>query len=188
MWLGIFLRVLTERDQLFIRSITPPKIKRSVGKPQSFSDCYIKWELIQAFMDITQPLPDIPEFEPFRAYDPTTIQWDAKNKRPEGFYQRISLRGYRKLRKRVYNDYFIRYNNSSQLNAGYPYGKTLDEAIRENLYKHLTEKIWTLFPSEELGFEPSLWKVYNPHYARAEYNELHKKQKLSLTIRNRLKK
>ncbi|MCH8530897.1 MAG: hypothetical protein LAT65_08590 [Saccharospirillum sp.] len=32
----------------------------------------IEWEILQHYMDVTRPLPDIPRFEPFRHLDPVT--------------------------------------------------------------------------------------------------------------------
>jgi len=47
---------------------------------------HLRWELYQHYMDITRPLPDIPEFEPYRHLDPTTREWDKKHNRPKDFW------------------------------------------------------------------------------------------------------
>ena len=44
------------------------------------------WNLIQRYMDTSQPMPDVPELEPARAKDPTTAAWDAKNKRKPDYW------------------------------------------------------------------------------------------------------
>ncbi|WP_415896081.1 hypothetical protein ACMXYQ_07725 [Neptuniibacter sp. PT34_22] len=44
------------------------------------------WNLIQRYMDTSQPMPDVPELEPARAKDPTTAAWDAKNNRKPDYW------------------------------------------------------------------------------------------------------
>ncbi|WP_415897860.1 hypothetical protein ACMXYX_05590 [Neptuniibacter sp. QD72_48] len=44
------------------------------------------WNLIQRYMDTSQPMPDVPELEPGRAKDPTTAAWDAKNNRKPDYW------------------------------------------------------------------------------------------------------
>ncbi|MCV6624128.1 MAG: hypothetical protein OIF51_20510 [Cellvibrionaceae bacterium] len=44
------------------------------------------WNLIQRYMDTSQPMPDVPELEPARAKDPTTAAWDAKNNRQPDYW------------------------------------------------------------------------------------------------------
>ena len=43
--------------------------------------------MIQAYMDVSQPLPDIPMNEPFRHKDSTTIAYDkAHNRKPDFWF------------------------------------------------------------------------------------------------------
>ena len=49
----------------------------------------VHWELIKNFMDTTQPLADIPQFERYRAYDSKTVEHDTKYQRPSGFWYRV---------------------------------------------------------------------------------------------------
>ena len=44
------------------------------------------WNLIQRYMDTSQPMPDVPELEPARPKDPTTAAWDAKNNRQPDYW------------------------------------------------------------------------------------------------------
>ncbi|MAY43227.1 MULTISPECIES: hypothetical protein [unclassified Neptuniibacter] len=44
------------------------------------------WNLIQRYMDTSQPMPDVPELEPAREKDPTTAAWDAKNNRKPDYW------------------------------------------------------------------------------------------------------
>lgn len=65
---------------------------------------YLCWEMLQRFMDASQPLPDIPQLEPFRPLDPTTAAHDKatgrkadkwKKMSPKWFEQRVA----KKLKK-----------------------------------------------------------------------------------------
>lgn len=155
------ISILRSSDNNFsflLRHVTSGDDVIIINNADDLSDCYIWWELLQSFMDVTNPLPDIPELEPLRPYDPTTIEWDRKNKRPKNFYQRISKKGYRKIKSKVFSEHCQRASYEKR----YPFGKNLAEAIKDKWYKPLPDKIWTLLPSEELGFESSLWEVYNP--------------------------
>lgn len=42
---------------------------------------YAAWDMLQRYMDVSQPLPDIPQVEPFRHLDPTTQAYDEAGKR-----------------------------------------------------------------------------------------------------------
>ncbi|MEH6825921.1 MAG: hypothetical protein V7629_18660 [Motiliproteus sp.] len=55
----------------------------------NISEHYLGWEFLQRFMDVTQPLPDVPELEPYRQQDPTTVGYDQAQKkpRPERFWR-----------------------------------------------------------------------------------------------------
>ncbi|MCX4029289.1 hypothetical protein [Spartinivicinus marinus] len=50
------------------------------------------WDTLQRFMDISQPLPDIPQLEPFRALDPVTAEYDKAGKRgrPDDYWANLS--------------------------------------------------------------------------------------------------
>ncbi|MDO6527499.1 hypothetical protein Q4519_17605 [Motilimonas sp. 1_MG-2023] len=65
---------------------------------------YLCWEMLQRFMDVSQPLPDIPQLEPFRPLDATTAAHDKatgrkadkwKKMSPKWFEQRLA----KKLKK-----------------------------------------------------------------------------------------
>ncbi len=57
--------------------------------------------LIEQYMDIARPLPDIPEFEPFRKLDPTTYKWDKIHARPINFYENMSNKTFDLLKERL---------------------------------------------------------------------------------------
>ena len=47
----------------------------------SIAQLYAMWDMLGRYMDISQPLPDIPRLEPFRHLDPTTKAFDEAGKR-----------------------------------------------------------------------------------------------------------
>lgn len=47
------------------------------------------WDFLQNYMDITKPLPDIPELEEYRALDPVTVQYDQQTNRPADYWLTI---------------------------------------------------------------------------------------------------
>jgi len=53
------------------------------------------WDMIQRYMDITQPLPDVPRLEPFRARDPVTAEHDRKTGRNPGFWRDLDLEAWK---------------------------------------------------------------------------------------------
>jgi len=59
------------------------------------------WEQLQNFMDVTQPLADIPRFEQFRQSDKLTAELDQKNNRPIDFWYRVDKTFYKKVLKIV---------------------------------------------------------------------------------------
>lgn len=46
----------------------------------------LDWQSYQSFMDIEQPLVDIPGMELLRPYDPTTVAYDAQTKRQSDYW------------------------------------------------------------------------------------------------------
>ncbi|WP_019590378.1 MULTISPECIES: hypothetical protein [unclassified Thioalkalivibrio] len=45
------------------------------------------WDMIQRFMDTSQPLPDTPMWEKFRPLDPTTLEHDRQTGRPPRYWR-----------------------------------------------------------------------------------------------------
>ncbi|WP_296062041.1 hypothetical protein [uncultured Amphritea sp.] len=44
------------------------------------------WNMIQRYMDTSQPMPDVPELEPARPRDPTTAAWDKQHNRKPDYW------------------------------------------------------------------------------------------------------
>ncbi len=49
--------------------------------------CYALWDFVQNYMDVTQPLPDIPIWEAHRHLDPVTAEHDRQTNRPERYWR-----------------------------------------------------------------------------------------------------
>jgi len=56
-------------------------------------ELYAHWDELQRYMDVSQPLPDIPALEPYRHLDPTTAEYDAagKRQRPADYWATLDL-------------------------------------------------------------------------------------------------
>jgi hypothetical protein len=76
------------------------------------------WEFWQQYMDVSQPLPDIPKMEPYRSRDPVTAAWDEKHKRPKDYWKNMTLEKAEEMER-----------SSRQAGQSYPWGMTRAEAI-----------------------------------------------------------
>ena len=79
---------------------------------------HIEWEFYQRFMDISKPLPDLPEYEPHRNKDPVTAEYDKRVGRPKDFWKNMDYEEAVKLKER-----------SAEAARTFPWGKTRKEAI-----------------------------------------------------------
>ena len=61
-------------------------------------ELYAHWDELQRYMDVSQPLPDIPALEPYRHLDPTTAEYDATGKRgrPADYWATLDLEWWKK--------------------------------------------------------------------------------------------
>lgn len=57
-------------------------------------ELYAHWDELQRYMDVSQPLPDVPALEKFRPLDPTTAEYDAAGKRgrPADYWAMLDLK------------------------------------------------------------------------------------------------
>lgn len=58
---------------------------------------YTLWPMIQQYMDVTRPLPDMLFLEPYRQLDPTTKAHDAATGRPERYWRDMSDEEYERI-------------------------------------------------------------------------------------------
>ena len=49
------------------------------------------WDMLQRYMDVSQPLPDMPRLEPFRYLDPVTAEHDQRTGRDPRFWRDLDL-------------------------------------------------------------------------------------------------
>ncbi|MDX1756449.1 MAG: hypothetical protein R3175_10350, partial [Marinobacter sp.] len=59
-------------------------------------EVYAYWDMIQQFMDVSGPLPDVPIFEPFRARDPVTAAHDERTGRDPFKWRKVTRESWRK--------------------------------------------------------------------------------------------
>lgn len=71
----------------------------------SIAQLYAMWDMLCRYMDVSQPLPDIPRLEPFRHLDPTTKAFDEAGKRGRpatywrDLYAKVSEKELKQLRE-----------------------------------------------------------------------------------------
>ncbi|WP_256672885.1 hypothetical protein [Pseudomonas sp. v388] len=53
------------------------------------------WDCLQRYMDVTQPLPDLPVLERSRHLDPVTAQYDSRTGRPERRWRNQAVTGWK---------------------------------------------------------------------------------------------
>lgn len=93
-----YLERVIQRGGVFYRLIF---VHRYTGKSfhnTSFSsflshthDVHAEWDMLQRYMDVSQPLPDIPRLEPFRPLDPTTAEHDRETGRAPRYWRDLDL-------------------------------------------------------------------------------------------------
>ncbi|KMQ75396.1 hypothetical protein [Marinobacter subterrani] len=55
------------------------------------SEVLAMWDMLQLYMDVSQPLPDTPRLEPFRHLDPVTAEHDRKSGRNPRYWRDLDL-------------------------------------------------------------------------------------------------
>jgi len=53
------------------------------------------WDVLQRYMDVTQPLPDTPRLEPFRHLDPVTAEYDKQTGRNPRYWRDLDLEAWK---------------------------------------------------------------------------------------------
>jgi hypothetical protein len=61
-----------------------------VGVNAPVAEYHRLWNMIQQYMDVSKPLPDIPMLEPFRHLDPTTAVYDQQHQRNPNYWRSMS--------------------------------------------------------------------------------------------------
>lgn len=84
---GIFYRLM------FVHRYTQKTFNQTwlSGIEASKSEVLALWDMLQRYMDVTQPLPDVPRLEPFRHLDPITREHDKKHGRNPRYWRDLNL-------------------------------------------------------------------------------------------------
>ncbi|MFV8835168.1 hypothetical protein ACNSTU_09375 [Aquisalimonas sp. APHAB1-3] len=93
----------------------------SVGYPGAQIELWetqLIWEVMQQFMDVSRPLPDIPEFDGTRHLDPVTAEHDRKSGRPARYWLDMDRAHASALHERA--------RKSAR---AYPWGRTREQAL-----------------------------------------------------------
>ncbi|MBD3641730.1 MAG: hypothetical protein HUJ18_12120 [Marinobacter sp.] len=61
----------------------------------SKSEVLALWDMLQRYMDVTQPLPDVPRLEPFRHLDPVTREHDEKTGRDPRYWRDLDIEAWK---------------------------------------------------------------------------------------------
>ncbi|OJS99918.1 hypothetical protein [Marinobacter nauticus] len=61
----------------------------------SKSEVLATWDMLQTYMDVTQPLPDTPRLEPFRHLDPVTAEHDKRTGRNPRCWRDLDLEAWK---------------------------------------------------------------------------------------------
>ncbi len=79
---------------------------RVKDNPQNPNYCRYTWERVVRFMDLSKPLVDSPEIEPFRHFDPVTRDFDKQNNRPEKYWRLMSYKQMQQIEEQLDNDIY----------------------------------------------------------------------------------
>lgn len=53
------------------------------------------WDMLQRYMDVIQPLPDVPRLEPFRHLDPVTVEHDQRTGRNPRYWRDLDIEAWK---------------------------------------------------------------------------------------------
>ena len=72
-----------------------------IGSNERVAEYYRLWNMIQRYMDISQPMPDILVLEPARERDPTTAAYDKQTGRNPRYWRDMSDEEYQQTLKQI---------------------------------------------------------------------------------------
>ncbi|WP_234911462.1 hypothetical protein, partial [Vibrio anguillarum] len=72
-----------------------------IGSNEMVAEYYRLWNMIQRYMDISQPMPDILVLEPARERDPTTAAYDKQTGRNPRYWRDMSDEEYQQTLKKI---------------------------------------------------------------------------------------
>ncbi|MDN3555371.1 hypothetical protein [Halomonas maura] len=58
-------------------------------------EVHAQWDMLQRYMDVSQPLPDVPRLEPFRDRDPVTAEHDRQTGRDPRYWRDLDIEAWK---------------------------------------------------------------------------------------------
>ncbi len=118
----------------------------------------IHWELLQNFMDVTQPLADIPQFEYYREFDKTTAEFDKANGRPKYFWYRVD-KSFLKKMSQAKDEQLKEFNDDEQLD-NLLMGKPIKKLNPPEIFKFPWKYAENIKPESEIKFGKTAWQKF----------------------------
>ena len=122
------------------------------------SSAFVHWELLQNFMDFTQPLADIPQFEYYREFDKTTAEFDKANGRPKYFWYRVD-KSFLKQMNHADDELLKEFNDEEQLNNLLT-GKPIKKLTPPDIFKFPWKYADNIKAESEIKFGKTLWQKF----------------------------
>ncbi|MBB1308038.1 MULTISPECIES: hypothetical protein [unclassified Pseudoalteromonas] len=119
---------------------------------------FIHWELLQNFMDITQPLADIPQFEYYREFDKTTAEFDKANGRPKYFWYRVD-KSFLKQMNQADDELLKDFNDEEQLD-NLLMGKPIKKLTPPDIFKFPWKYADNIKAECDIKFSKTLWQKF----------------------------
>ena len=116
------------------------------------------WELLKNFMDVTQPLADIPQFEYYREFDKTTAEFDKANGRPKYFWYRVD-KSFLKVMSKAHDELLKEFNDEEQLD-NLLMGKPIKKLNPPEIFKFPWKYTDNIKPESEIKFGKTLWQKF----------------------------
>ena len=122
------------------------------------SSAFLHWELLQNFMDVTQPLADIPQFEYYREFDKTTAEFDKANGRPKYFWYRVD-KSFLKKMSQAKNEQLKEFNDDEQLD-NLLMGKPIKKLNPPEIFMFPWKYAENIKPESEIKFGKTAWQKF----------------------------
>lgn len=94
----VYVERVVQQGGIFYRLMLVHRYTQKVFNKASFSSIEAEkrevlalWDMLQRYMDVTQPLPDSPRLEPFRHLDSVTAEYDKKTGRNPRYWRDLDL-------------------------------------------------------------------------------------------------
>ncbi|SFM16065.1 hypothetical protein [Marinobacter zhejiangensis] len=93
-----YVERVIQQGGIFYRLMLVHRYTQKIFNKTSFSSIEAEkyevqalWDMLQCYMDVTQPLPDTPRLEPFRHLDPVTAEYDQTTGRNPRYWRDLDL-------------------------------------------------------------------------------------------------